>query len=290
MPKTTRTMRLTLACGAPIFGIVACFPESTELEGSCEVVPNSVLDCRVEGYEEDVLVRSTLVAYACTGSARPDLDRHYEDGVPSGLLCADKPALATGERTYCCTDAPVTCAYDPSMECEPDYTGYECFGNNRPESLNPSLLCSNGTSERGLYHYCCSGQAGESPCDEDTNVECPTSLIGFSCTGSTRPTGKDYGPNRSRADYFYPLCSVALPQINPRISGYCCYMPLVVPVGGTCVQHPYVPGCEAGRFGFACYGPDGPEEDYPPMECPDPGVPGVSAEGYEATLYCCDFI
>ena len=66
-------------------------------------------------------------------------------------------------------------------------------------------------------------------------------------------------------------------------------MPLTIPVGGTCVQHPYVPGCGPGRFGFACYGPDHPEENYPPMKCPDPGFPGLSAEGYAATLYCCDF-
>lgn len=287
--KPRRTLRLAVASAAPLLFAIACFPDAEELEGSCKSVPNAVLDCRVEGYEEGVLVRTDLEAYACTGKARPDLDRHYEDGVPSGLLCADKPDLPTGERAYCCTEAPVTCAYDPSMECEPDHTGYECFGNNRPESLNPSLLCSNGTSERGLYHYCCTGQPEESPCDEDTTVECSNRLLGFSCRGDTRPKGEDYGPNRSRADYFYPLCSVALPLPNPSIHGYCCYMPLTVPVGGTCVQHPYVPGCGPGRFGFACYGPDDPEQNYPPMKCPDPGFPGISAEGYAATLYCCDF-
>jgi len=25
------------------------------------------------------------------------------------------------------------------------------------------------------------------------------------------------------------------------------------------------------------------------MHCPDPGSPGIDAEGYAATLYCCDF-
>jgi hypothetical protein len=274
----------------PLFGVGACFPESTEVDGSCEIVPNTVLDCRVEGYEEMVLVRAGLVAYKCTGSARPDLDRSFDDGVPSGLLCADKPDLPTGERAYCCTEKPVTCAYDPSMECEPDHTGYECFGNNRPESLNPSLLCSNGTSENDLYHFCCSGQPKPSPCDEDGLVECSNRLIAFSCTDGVRPKGEDYGANRSRADNFWPICSVALPQINPRYLGYCCYMAPRVPVGGSCIQHPFVPGCEPGRFGFACYGPDGPEDNFPPIECPDPGFPGISAEGYAATLYCCDFI
>ena len=288
--KTTRTMRLATAVAVPLLAFGACFPEPAEMDGSCEIVQNSVLDCRVEGYEEGVLVRAGLVAYKCTGSARPDLERHFDDGVPSGLLCADKPSLPTGERTYCCTEDVVTCAYDPSMECEAGHTGYECYGNNRPESLNPSLQCSNGTSERDLYHYCCTGQPKLSPCTEDTNVECPNTLLGFRCTGDTRPKGEDYGANRSRADYFYPLCSAAPPLPNPSLHGYCCYMPLRIPVGGTCVQHPSVPGCGPGRFGFSCYGPDGPEDNYPPMQCPDPGFPGISIEGYAATLYCCDFI
>jgi hypothetical protein len=124
---------------------------------------------------------------------------------------------------------------------------------------------------------------------ENTGVECSNRLLGFLCDGATRPKGEDYGPNRSRADYFFPICTVALPQVNPAKLGYCCYMPLRIPVGGTCTQHPYVPGCEPGRFGFSCYGPDDPEQNYPPMKCPDPGVPGISAEGYAATLYCCDF-
>jgi len=66
-------------------------------------------------------------------------------------------------------------------------------------------------------------------------------------------------------------------------------MPALIPPGATCVQDTVVPGCAAGRFGFACYGPDTPDQDYAPMSCPDPGVAGNSAEGYAATLYCCDF-
>ena len=286
---STRTVRWVVTFTTPLLFVGGCFPDSAELDGSCELVPNTVLDCRVESYEPGSLVQAGLVGYKCTGSARPDLERSYDDGVPSGLLCADKPALPSGERTYCCTEAPVTCAYDPTMECEPNHDGYECFGNNRPESLNPSLLCSNGTSERGLYHYCCTGQPVPSPCKENTTVECSNRLLGFMCEGDTRPKGEDYGPNRSRADYFYPLCSVALPQPNPALFGYCCYMPLRIPVGGTCVQHPSVPGCGPGRFGFSCYGPDDPEENYPPMKCPDAPIEGISAEGYAARLYCCDF-
>jgi hypothetical protein len=286
-----RTVRWVLMGAVPLLGgAVACFPERTELiDGSCELVPNTVLDCRAEGYD-GTLQPAGLVGYACTGTMRPDLDATMVEGVPMGLLCADRQALADGRAAYCCTEDAVTSAYDPTMECDPGNSGFEVYGNNRPESLNPLLLCSNGTSERGLYRYCCTGQPVPSPCVEDTAVICDTRLLGFRCRGDRRPRGEDYGPNRSRADYYYPLCSIAAEQPNPQFNGYCCYMTLTPPVGATCVQHPGVPGCESGRFGFACYGPDTPEDDYPPMDCPDPGIPGRSEEGYQAKLYCCDFI
>ena len=285
-----KTMRWAFTCVVPLLGgAAACFPErAARVEGSCETVPNTVLDCRGQGYDGE-LQRAGLVGYACTGKMRPDLDATMSEGVPFGLMCADKAPLEDGRSAYCCTEDVVTCAHDPTMECDPGNSGYECYGNNRPESLNPSLLCSNGTSERGLYRYCCTGQPQPSPCVEDTAVTCDSRLLGFRCRGDRRPRGEDYGANRSRADYYYPLCSVAEVQPNPAFKGYCCYMTLTIPVGGTCVQHPSVPGCESGRFGFACYGPDNPEDDYPPMKCPDPGVPGLSAEGYAAKLYCCDF-
>ncbi|HEX6276361.1 MAG TPA: hypothetical protein VFZ53_25145 [Polyangiaceae bacterium] len=287
---TKRALRWALAGSAPLLGgAVACFPERQDfISGACELVPNTMLDCRAEGYEGELL-RAGLVGYACTGEARPDHDAVMLEGVPTGLLCADKPDLADGRRAYCCTEDPVTCAYDPTMECDPGDSGYECYGNNRPESLNPSLLCSNGTNERGLYRYCCTGQPEPSPCKESMAAECDTRLLGFLCEGDRRPRGEDYGPNRSRADYYYPVCDIATVAPNPAFKAYCCYMTLTIPVGGTCVQHPYVPGCESGRFGFSCYGPDTPEDNYPPMKCPDAGVPGTSAEGYAAKLYCCDF-
>jgi hypothetical protein len=76
---------------------------------------------------------------------------------------------------------------------------------------------------------------------------------------------------------------------NPAYNTFCCYMPAKVQEGGTCITQIDVPGCEPGRFGFACYGPDTPPENFAPIDCPDPGVSGRSHEGWEATLYCCDF-
>lgn len=286
-----RALGWALSCVVPLLGAAgACVPDLPEIDGSCEIVAQSTLDCRVTGYGEE-LQDAGLVAYSCSGAARPDLDATISEGVPLGLLCADKgPLPDSGEESYCCTEDVVTCAYDPADECEEGSVGYQCYGNNRPESLNPAILCSNGTSERGLYHYCCTGQPEPSPCEESSAVGCGDRLLGFLCEGDTLPRGENYGANRSRADAFYPVCSVARPAPNPAFNSYCCYMNLPVPIGGSCTRQPSVPGCEPGRFGFACYGPDTPEDDFPPMVCPEPGFSGRSAEGYEATLYCCDFI
>jgi hypothetical protein len=285
---TRRSTRRALWCALPLLGAGACWPETPAIDRSCELVPNTTLDCRVAGYDGS-LQRAGLVGYACSGSDRPDLDATMSEGVPSGLLCADEGTLDDGQESYCCTEDPVPCAYDPSMECEEGQSGYQCWGNNRPESLNAALLCGNGTQERGLYHYCCSGQREKSPCHESMTGGCGERLIGFLCEGDQLPRGEDYGPNRSRADSYHPICATATVAPNPIFNSYCCYMTLRPPVGATCVSHPSVPGCESGRFGFACYGPDTPEDDFPPMDCPDPAVPGISNEGYEAKLYCCDF-
>ncbi len=284
-----RALCWALVCAASLVGSAACWSDPAALDGTCEVLPPSVLDCRVAGYD-DALQPAGLVAYGCTGSARPDLGATISEGVPSGVLCADKgPIEGSDEQTYCCTENVVPCAYNPAEECEQGTVGYECWGNNRPESLNPAISCGNGTSERGLDHYCCTGRPEPSPCKESTAVGCGDRLLGFLCEGDGLPRGEDWGANKSRADTFYPICSIARPAPNPAFNSYCCYVSLPVPAGGTCERSPNVPGCAPGRFGFACYGPDTPEDDFPPIVCPDAGSPGRSAEGYEATLYCCDF-
>lgn len=285
-----RAKRWGLWCALPLVGAAgACWPDPLPLDGACRIVPEETVDCRAKGYGDE-LQSANLVGYACSGSLRPDHGATVSEGVPIGLLCADKgPISDTGEEAYCCTNDTVTCAFDPAGECEPGDAAYQCWGNNRPESLNPTLLCSNGTSERGLYHYCCTGQPKPPACVESSAVGCGERLLGFRCEGDTLPRGENYGANRSRADSYYPVCSVAQVAPNERFKTYCCYMTLPEPQGGTCHRQPSVPGCEPGRFGFACYGPDTPEDNYPPIDCPDPGFSGRSAEGYEATLYCCDF-
>ncbi len=288
----------------PLLGLLAieCFPAEPEQQGQCTRVPSELLDCRARGYTEE-LEDAGLVGYACTEPARPDADATYIDGVPQGLLCSERGpiggATRLGEggagnpdaRGYCCTPKPVDCAYDPVADCESPSYGYQCWGANRPESLNPALSCSNGNREGDhsqYFNYCCVDGHLKSGCQQSDTVGCSERLMGFLCEGDSLPRGEDLGSNKSRADYFHPTCSIPEPAPNPELKNYCCYMPALVPIGGTCVNHTMVPGCAPGRFGFACYGPDTPEDDYLPMHC-DPGFSGTSAEGYAATLYCCDY-
>jgi hypothetical protein len=83
------------------------------------------------------------------------------------------------------------------------------------------------------------------------------------------------------------VCPIPTPADNVKYDNFCCYTPAPIPIGGSCVED-MAAGCAPGRFGIACYGPDTPPDDFPPLKC-DPGSPGFSAEGYAATVYCCDF-
>jgi hypothetical protein len=114
-------------------------------------------------------------------------------------------------------------------------------------------------------------------------------MMGWICPLGELPTAQDLAANQSRADVYYQLCPVPTLAANSKYNNFCCFTPGLVPPGGTCVQDVGVPNCQPGRFGIACYGPDTPEKDYPRLVCPEPGFPGISAEGYPATLYCCDF-
>src|SRR5690606_21765438 len=157
--------------------------------GSCEPVTSEVLDCKTDGYEGE-LVEAGLVAYSCTGDVRPDLEATYDDGVPRGVLCAERGPLGQGVALgeggeaatldadsvgYCCTEEPVDCAYDPVSDCQSPSYGYQCWGSNRPESLNPALSCSNGNREgehKEIVNYCCTGEALEPDCYQRDVVPC----------------------------------------------------------------------------------------------------------------------
>src|SRR5690606_33793187 len=144
--RKARVLPLGFLVGATLSpSVVGCFPEIPDVEGSCQQEPQSVIDCRVEGYEAGVLVSAGLIGYSCTGDARPDLDGKYDEGFPQGTVCAEKGPVGDGSREgYCCTSAPVDCAYEPVSDCLSPSYGYSCRGTNRPESLNPAIYCGNG--------------------------------------------------------------------------------------------------------------------------------------------------
>ena len=101
------------------------------------------------------------------------------------------------------------------------------------------------------------------------------------------PNEGELGTDQSRSDATL-LCDV--PSIVGGRYGYCCFTPTQLTLGGTCLQDQAVPNCASGSFGFACTGPDTPEQDYPRIMCSTPSVPGTSAQGYRANLYCCDYL
>jgi hypothetical protein len=289
-----------LAGLAPGVLLVACTPSGYEpLGGTCAVDDNMTATCNAVSPDAGA-VSLGLVGYTCTGTgARPDLlQASYSQGVPQGIICADKTPLPdggvpSGPQSYCCTSGPTTCSYDPVASCSGGTYGYQCLDQNRPETYNPSILCGQGVRGSKYVDYCCTGQRSLPPgCSEDDTLGCAAGLVGWDCPTSPAgiiPKGQDLLANKSRADQYYLVCSV--PKLAPsgKVNNFCCYPPAAVPPGGACVEDVDVPGCAAGRFGFACYGRETPSDDFPPMSCPDPGVAGTSAQGYAATLYCCDF-
>jgi hypothetical protein len=274
---------LALALGA------ACSARQPLVDGLCELDPDPALGCdgAVDGGAGQDL---GLTGWSCTGTARPDQDPRYVDGVPQGTVCADRGAMGDGAKHgFCCTTQTTSCAFNPVAICDAPGFGFQCRGANRPESLNALLSCGNGVKQDELINYCCSGAPQPPGCQQSDAVVCSPRLLGWTCKGANLPKGEQLGANKSRADTYYLLCPTPTPAANVAYNTYCCYSPALVPIGGSCVQHTAVPGCASGRFGFACYGPDTPEDDYLPMRCPEPGFRGISAEGYPATLYCCDF-
>jgi hypothetical protein len=265
---------------------VACSHRGTETQvtGTCQ--PDPVVDCTVKGASAESL---HLDGYSCTGSARPDDDATYVEGIPQGLVCADKPAGADGSRSYCCTNFTTQCSYNPVAVCAQKGTyGYQCWGPNRPEAVNAAIGCDQGVRQDNLVNYCCSGAGIAINCTQSDAIGCVSGMTGWTCPVGTQPTAQDLGANKSRADLYYLLCPVPKPAPNPKYETYCCYVPTLVPAGGTCQQNRNA-GCAPGRFGISCFGTERPDVDFPRLTCPEPGVPGGSEYGYPATNYCCDF-
>jgi len=263
---------------------VACTTAATEPNGSC--LPDPAVSCDVNGFSAESI---NLTGYSCTGAARPDDNSTYIDGVPQGIVCADQAVGTDGKPGYCCTNFTTQCSLNPVGICDPGTYGYQCLGANRPEAVNPAISCNQGVRQDDLINYCCSGAERAANCTQSDSVGCLAGLTGWSCPTGTQPTAQDLGANKSRADQFYLLCPVPTLAANPKIETYCCFTSSLDPAGGTCLQDRTVPNCAPGRFGIACYGSDTPEQNFSRLHCPEPGVPGISEQGYPATNYCCDF-
>ena len=280
--------RLLLGALWPL--VAACATESPTRHGSCVV--NSALDC---GYAVDggaVASGWDLVGYSCSGSARPDDAPTIEEGIPRGLVCANRGVGASGEANWCCTPDTVECALNPVAICtQPEY-GYQCRAPNRPEMLNPLILCHQGVFEGDLLDYCCSApetlvHGGCAQVKAGTG-RCAAGTRAWSCPKGSVPTEEEFTESESKADFYYLFCGVPMQAPNVNRHEICCFSQALTPAGGTCIQDPEVPGCAPGRFGVACYAWDTAEEDFVHFKC-DPGFSGYSAEGYAATLYCCDY-
>src|SRR5262245_34590619 len=148
---------------------VACSSATPASDGQCDV--NLMLQCG-DGY----------TGYHCSGSARPDDDPQYIEGVPHGVVCAAK-----SEQEYCCTARTTSCAYNPVALCDPDWTGFQCRGANRPDALHAALSCGNGVREGDLVNYCCSADPPDPGCLQSDAVTCSSRLMGFSCRGDSLP-------------------------------------------------------------------------------------------------------
>jgi len=275
----------------------SCTTNSALQTSLCSQDPSIEANCNALGVDGGPNGQALgLTGYQCSGSQRPDQNATFVQGIPSGLVCANRSAGVDGGTSgtsgaYCCTSQTTTCAYNPIAICDPGTYGYECQGANRPESFNPAITCGQGVPDpgQGLIDYCCSGVGLPTGCTELDTAICPGSTVGWGCSAASGvlPKGQDLAESKSRADEYYLLCAV--PTLIGPNNIFCCYPPAQVPPGGTCVQDTTVPGCASTRFGFACYGDDRPDQDFPPMRCRDPGVPGTSYQGYPATVYCCDF-
>jgi hypothetical protein len=233
-----------------------------------------------------------LVGYSCAGSARPDENAEFADGVPEGFVCTDAGKVENDREGYCCTQSLTPCAYDPVAGCAAPTYGYECRGSDRPEAFDPTLFCGEGLAKDDLIVYCCGSAPSTQGCSQIAGHLCPNTLVGWTCHDRSLPSEVELGENQSRSDFNLLVCGI--PTIVSSATGtvrqYCCYTPTSLPAGGSCLEDTSVPGCPADSFGFACSGTDTPDQDFPRIHCTAPATRGSSPQGYAAALFCCQFI
>ncbi len=276
-----------------------CASKLAQRDGTCEEASaTSDFSCDVDYTDAAIKENAAypkLVGYICKGNVRPDDSPVMIEGIPKGRICSDRSTDAeakAGTHKYCCTANDTRCAYNAQADCVSPRAGFECYGAMRPEMYNAAIFCDQAVRSDNLVDYCCSDIRESWGCR--TSNGCGRDLSSWNCDKDVVPRSQELLVSKSRADTYYMACSTPRANGDQKTFNYCCYVPSVIPDGGTCLQDTKVPNCETTdltkpKFGFACTGPENPEMDFPIMNCTTPGVSGVSAEGYPATLYCCDF-
>jgi hypothetical protein len=220
-------------------------------------------------------------------SGRPDENPVFSKGSIQGVVCTDLGQVrGNGSTSYCCASATTTCGYDPTAGCQSASYGFACMAPDRPENFDPTLYCGTGAKINGQTVFCCS-TTSTAPCSRNSSVQCPPGNVGFECSGTDIPNQGEQGVDQSRSDATL-ICDIPAMMISGLL-GYCCYTPSPTPIGSTCLQDQAVPACPSGSFGFACTGPDTPQEDYPRMACNQATVRRANQQGVPATLYCCQY-
>jgi hypothetical protein len=210
------------------------------------------------------------IAFSCQGSGRPDQTN-------SSLVCSEGAPGNDGDTVYCCAaymPSAGTCAQDTSVQgCGSSSIGFSCSGSDRPDQVNASLVCGNGTSAGGTTLYCCdtSGTPADTTnaCAVDANVVCASPATGYSCSGSATPPQSD-----SSLDCGQPTTG------SNGETAYCCNQ-AIAPAPGTCMQDPAVTGCTGSTVGYSCTGTATPADADASLTCSAP------AAGSGATDYCC---
>ena len=218
--------------------------------------------------------------YQCRGASRPD--------VFNPTISCLQGVREHEYINYCCNGL-TSCVADSRVKCESGMDGFQCPEGSRPDVFDGTVTCQQGFGDPDGKHidYCCNGRPP--PTCAESSAECDARLTSFQCAPGALPRGSDLLAKESHADNYFFVCPTGKLAPNGVYMNYCCYQAAPLPEGASCLQHTNVPGCAIGRFGFACTGVDTPDQNYPPMHCPDPGFPGKSMEGYSATLYCCDY-
>ena len=95
----------------------ACIKDDTmpALSALCTPDVNNSLNC---GSQPDGGAPTSMVGHICPKGSRPDMDPHYNENVPQGLVCGEQgPPGPDGSQGWCCTPKETTCAYNPVSTC-----------------------------------------------------------------------------------------------------------------------------------------------------------------------------